>query len=79
MHPALTVTGLEPRGEEGVVVTEATVHNQRGELVLSGRHQYPLRRGWTPGRGSPAPVPRTALVGEVAGQGRTMNRGAIFR
>ncbi|MFF5538728.1 MaoC family dehydratase [Streptomyces cinerochromogenes] len=45
LYPALTVTGLEPRGENGVVVTAATIHNQRGELVLSGQHKYLLRRG----------------------------------
>ncbi|MFF8643943.1 MaoC family dehydratase [Streptomyces sp. NPDC015345] len=44
LYPALTITGLEARGDNGVVTTEATVHNQRGELVLSGRHKYLLRR-----------------------------------
>ncbi|MGW1161990.1 MaoC family dehydratase [Streptomyces sp. NPDC002519] len=44
LYPALTITALEPQGETGVVVTAATVHNQRGELVLSGQHKYLLRR-----------------------------------
>ncbi|MFF3576044.1 MaoC family dehydratase [Streptomyces mirabilis] len=44
MYPALTVTGLEHQGDDGVVITSATIHNQRGELVLSGRHKYLLRR-----------------------------------
>ncbi|GAA4811860.1 MaoC family dehydratase [Streptomyces ziwulingensis] len=44
LYPALTVTALEPRDENGVVVTAATIHNQRGELVLSGQHKYLLRR-----------------------------------
>jgi acyl dehydratase len=44
LYPALTITGLEPEGDRGVVVTAATIHNQRGELVLSGRHKYLLRR-----------------------------------
>ncbi|MEE1810314.1 MaoC family dehydratase [Streptomyces sp. BE133] len=44
LYPALTITGLEPQGDNGVVVTAATIHNQRGELVLSGRHKYLLRR-----------------------------------
>ncbi|MFF5403811.1 MaoC family dehydratase [Streptomyces misionensis] len=44
LYPALTVTGLDPRGDDGVVTTAATIHNQRGELVLSGRHKYLLRR-----------------------------------
>ncbi|MCX4460977.1 MaoC family dehydratase (plasmid) [Streptomyces sp. NBC_01340] len=44
MYPALTITGLEHQGDNGVVITSATIHNQRGELVLSGRHKYLLRR-----------------------------------
>jgi acyl dehydratase len=44
LYPALTITALEPRGEDGVVTTAATVHNQCGELVLSGQHKYLLRR-----------------------------------
>lgn len=44
LYPALTITGLEPQGDHGVVATAATIHNQRGELVLSGQHKYLLRR-----------------------------------
>ncbi|MEU8472295.1 MaoC family dehydratase [Streptomyces sp. NPDC029006] len=44
LYPQLTITDLVPEGDNGIVVTEATVHNQRGELVLSGRHKYLLRR-----------------------------------
>lgn len=44
LYPALTITALEPQGETGVVVTAATIHNQRGNLVLSGQHKYLLRR-----------------------------------
>lgn len=44
LYPALTITGLEHQDDNGVVVTAATIHNQRGELVLSGRHKYLLRR-----------------------------------
>jgi acyl dehydratase len=44
LYPALTITGLEPKGDDGIVVTAVTVHNQRGELVLSGQHKYLLRR-----------------------------------
>ncbi|MFJ8542328.1 MaoC family dehydratase [Streptomyces sp. NPDC093586] len=44
LYPALTITGLEPQGDNGVVTTAATVHNQRGELVLAGQHKYLLRR-----------------------------------
>lgn len=44
LYPALTITALEPQGEIGIVVTAATIHNQRGELVLSGQHKYSLHR-----------------------------------
>ena len=43
LYPALEITDLIPQGETGTVVTAATVHNQRGELVLSGQHKYLLR------------------------------------
>ncbi|MGW1107118.1 hypothetical protein [Streptomyces sp. NPDC002540] len=42
-YPALTITGPEPQGHTGTVVTTATIRNQRGELVLSGQHKYLLR------------------------------------
>ncbi|TDT94139.1 acyl dehydratase [Streptomyces sp. 846.5] len=41
---ALTITDLIPQDGSGVVATAATIHNQRGELVLSGQHKYLLRR-----------------------------------
>jgi acyl dehydratase len=44
LYPALTITALGPGDEGGIVTTEATVHNQRGELVLSGQHRYLLKR-----------------------------------
>jgi acyl dehydratase len=43
LYSALEIIDLIPQGETGVVVTAATVHNQRGELVLSGQHKYLLR------------------------------------
>ena len=43
LYPALEITDLVPQGDTGIVVTAATVHNQRGELVLSGQHKYLLR------------------------------------
>jgi acyl dehydratase len=33
-----------PQGDSGQVTTRATIHNQRGELVLSWKHKYLLRR-----------------------------------
>jgi acyl dehydratase len=44
LYPALEIIALTPQGDNGQVTTRATVHNQRGELVLSGEHKYLLRR-----------------------------------
>lgn len=43
LYPALEIIDLIPQGGTGVVVTAATVHNQHGDLVLSGQHKYILR------------------------------------
>ena len=43
LYPMLEITDLIPQGDKGLVVTAATIHNQRGELVLSGQHKYLLR------------------------------------
>jgi acyl dehydratase len=44
LYSALEIVALTPHGDSGQVTTRATVHNQRGELVLSGEHKYLLRR-----------------------------------
>src|ERR1700722_13721526 len=44
LYSALEIIALTPQGDSGQVATRATVHNQRGELVLSGEHKYLLRR-----------------------------------
>jgi acyl dehydratase len=44
LYSALEIVALTPQGETGQVTTRATIHNQRGELVLSGEHKYLLRR-----------------------------------
>jgi acyl dehydratase len=44
LYSALEIIALSPQGDSGQVTTRATVHNQRGELVLSGEHKYLLRR-----------------------------------
>jgi acyl dehydratase len=44
LYSALEIVALTPQADAGQVTTRATVHNQRGELVLSGEHQYLLRR-----------------------------------
>lgn len=49
LYPALTVTELKHQRTTGVVSMRATVHNQRKELVLDGKHVYLLRL-----RGSPS-------------------------
>ncbi|HEY8610847.1 MAG TPA: MaoC family dehydratase [Roseomonas sp.] len=48
VYPALTLDELLPNRTTGVVGLRSTVHNQRGELVLDGRHRYLLRRRSTP-------------------------------
>jgi hypothetical protein len=37
LYPALTITGPALKGDRGIVVTAATVHTQRSQLVLSGQ------------------------------------------
>jgi len=44
LYPAHTITALIPQRTTGVVVMAATIHNQNGELVLSGEHKYLLRK-----------------------------------
>jgi acyl dehydratase len=44
LYSALEIVALTPQGDSGQVTTRATIHNQRGELVLSGEHKYLLRR-----------------------------------
>jgi acyl dehydratase len=43
LYPPLEIIALTPQGGTGIVTTRATVHNQRGELVLDGEHQYALK------------------------------------
>lgn len=44
VYPLLTVVELVPQRTTGVLVMRASVHNQRGELVLDGTHRYVIRR-----------------------------------
>jgi acyl dehydratase len=44
LYPELTITALIPQRTTGVVVMAATIHNQNGELVLTGEHKYLLRK-----------------------------------
>lgn len=43
LYPALTISGLIPQRSTGVVVMDATLHNQTAELVMTGEHKYLLR------------------------------------
>lgn len=44
LYPALEVDELTAGRSTGVVGLRSTIHNQRGELVLDGRHRYLLRK-----------------------------------
>jgi len=44
LYPELEITALTPQRTTGIVVMAARIHNQRGDLVLSGQHKYLLRK-----------------------------------
>jgi len=44
LYSALEITELVAQRTTGVIVMRATVHNQRGELVLDGTHKYLIRK-----------------------------------
>lgn len=50
LYPQLEITDLSEVDGAGQVTTRATIHNQRGELVLDGAHTYLLTL--TPAAGS---------------------------
>ncbi len=43
LYPALEIAELIRQRTTGIVAMRATVHNQRGELVLDGTHRYLMR------------------------------------
>jgi acyl dehydratase len=45
LYPELEIIKLTTQGDTGIVTTRATVHNQRGELVLDGEHTHSLKAG----------------------------------
>lgn len=47
LYPALQIIALHPQGSTGIVETAATIHNQNGEMVLSGTHKYLLKANST--------------------------------
>ena len=48
LYPMLEITALTPQRSTGVVTLAATVHNQKGELVLSGEQKILLRKRASP-------------------------------
>lgn len=43
LYPALEIVEKTPQKTTGVIAMRATVHNQKGKLVLEGTHRYLLR------------------------------------
>ena len=48
LYPMLEVAALTPQRSTGVVTLTATIHNQNGELVLSGEQKILLRKRASP-------------------------------
>ena len=48
LYPMLEIAALTPQRSTGVVTLAATVHNQRGELVLTGEQKMLLRKRPSP-------------------------------
>lgn len=44
LYPALVISALIPQRTTGIVVMASTIHNQNGDLVLTGEHKYLLRK-----------------------------------
>src|SRR6516162_10500948 len=44
LYPMLAISALTPQRSTGVVTLAATVHNQKGELVLTGEQKLLLRK-----------------------------------
>jgi acyl dehydratase len=47
LDPQLEIIALTTQGGTGIITTRATVHNQRGELVLDDEHTYSLKASST--------------------------------
>jgi acyl dehydratase len=43
LYSELEIISLTPEGQNGLVETAVSIHNQKGEPVLSGRHKYLLK------------------------------------
>jgi len=44
MYPMLEIVELVPQRTTGVIVMRATLHNQKGELVLEGTHKLLVKK-----------------------------------
>lgn len=44
MYPLLEIVELKPQRTTGVIVMRATLHNQKGELVLEGTHRLLVKK-----------------------------------
>jgi acyl dehydratase len=44
LYPQLRVSELIPQRTTGVLTLDATIHNQRGELVMEGKQKYLIRK-----------------------------------
>ncbi len=54
LYPVLEITECTPQRTTGVVTMRATIHNQRGELVLDGQQRYLVRKRRPADRNQPA-------------------------
>jgi acyl dehydratase len=50
LYPMLEIAALTPQRSTGVVTLAATIHNQKGELVLIGEQKILLRKRKPEGR-----------------------------
>ena len=48
LYPMLEIAALAPQRSTGIVTLAATVHNQKGELVLTGEQKILLRKRPSP-------------------------------
>ncbi len=44
LYPVLEIAALTPQRTTGIVSVAVTMHNQKGELVLTGEQKYLLRK-----------------------------------
>jgi len=62
LYPQLEIIKLRTQGDTGIVTTRATVHNQRGELVLDGEHTYSLKAASADEKNEPKKISPASLT-----------------